>query len=257
MNILQAVIMGVVEGLTEFLPVSSTAHLTLTADLLNIAHSEYTKSFEIIIQFGAILAVVWLYWRKFLELEIIKKLALAFIPTGILGLVFYKVVKQYLLGNTAVVLWALAIGGVALILLELFFFGKRVAENTETRLEDITYKQCVTLGLFQAIAMVPGVSRSAATIVGGMLLRIPRRVIVEFSFLLAVPTMAAATGLDLAQSAGTWNSAEIWTLAVGFVVSFFTAIVSIRWLLRYVEGHRFVSFGVYRVILVLAFLIFF
>lgn len=261
MSFLQAIILGVVEGFTEFLPISSTAHLILTSELLGVAQTEYTKSFDIIIQSGAILAVVALYWRRFLEWEMLKRLAAAFIPTGLLGLVLYEFVKRYLLESFAVILWSLALGGALLILLELFHFGRRGGDvgtegaEREGRLEGISYPQCVALGLFQAIAMVPGVSRSGATIVGGMLLRIPRRVIVEFSFLLAVPTMIAATGLDLFRSAGAFTADQFTVLGVGFVVSFITAIISIRWLLRFVKGHSFTAFGVYRILLVLLFLL--
>lgn len=124
-NLFHAAILGIVEGFTEFLPVSSTAHLILASDVLKIPQTDYQKSFEIIIQLGAILAVVWLYWRKFLDWEILKRLVVAFIPTGILGLAFYKIVKNYLLGNTAVVLWSLALGGLFLIIFEKYFHEKK------------------------------------------------------------------------------------------------------------------------------------
>jgi len=246
-----AFILGIVEGFTEFLPISSTAHLILASDLLRIAQSDFTKTFEIVIQGGAILAVVALYWHRFLEWESLKKIVAAFIPTGILGLALYKVVKTYLLGDTAVVLWSLAAGGVALILFEKLFAEK----DTVANIKDITYKQAVGIGLFQSIAMVPGVSRSAATIVGGMILGIRRELIVEFSFLLAVPTMLAATGLDLVKSAHSFSASQFGVLAIGFAVSFVTAIVGIKFLLGYVRHHTFTAFGVYRILLVLAFLV--
>lgn len=246
-----AFILGIVEGFTEFLPISSTAHLILASDLMRIAQSDFTKTFEIVIQSGAILAVIALYWKRFLEWESLKKIAAAFIPTGILGLALYKVVKTYLIGDTTIVLWSLALGGIALILFEKLFAEK----DTVANLKDITYKQAVGIGLFQAIAMVPGVSRSAATIVGGMILGLRRELIVEFSFLLAVPTMLAATGLDLVKSAHAISSSEFGVLAIGFVVSFATAIVGIKFLLGYVRKHTFTAFGVYRILLVLAFLV--
>src|SRR5262245_55789258 len=188
--------MGVVEGVTEFLPISSTAHLILTARALRLADSEFLKSFEIIIQLGAILSVVVLYWGKFWNWEMIKKLVVAFIPTGIIGLTVYKAVKSVLLGNVTVVLAALVIGGVILILFERF----RKQVDAPTDFSEITYSRALLIGVFQAIAVIPGVSRSAATIVGGSSIGIGKRTIVEFSFMLAVPTMLGASVLDLYKS---------------------------------------------------------
>ncbi|MFA7319244.1 MAG: undecaprenyl-diphosphate phosphatase [Parcubacteria group bacterium] len=254
LDIFHAVIMGIVEGFTEFLPISSTAHLILTANLLKIPQTDYVKSFEIIIQLGAIMAVVLLYWKKFIDLDFLKKLAVAFIPTGILGLLFYKIVKNYLLGNIAIVLWSLAVGGLILILFEKYSSKKDVLEDWD--IKDITYKQCLFLGLFQSISMIPGVSRSAATIIGGLSLGIPKKTIVEFSFLLAVPTMAAATGLDLLKNASLFSVSQIDSLAIGFLTSFIMAILSIRWLLNYIRKNSFTAFGVYRIALAILCLFF-
>jgi len=252
LDLFNAVILGIVEGLTEFLPISSTAHLILTADLLRIQQSEYLKSFEIIIQLGAILAVVFLYWRSFLDKEILKRLSVAFIPTGVLGLLLYKIVKTYWMGNLSVVLWSLAIGGLILILFEKYF--PKNSAKQEGALTKITYKQCIALGFFQSMAMIPGVSRAAATIIGGLSLGISRKTIVEFSFLLAVPVMLAAAGLDLVKNADAFNLNQLQFLAVGFVTSFVMAIVAIRWLLSYIQKHDFVWFGIYRIVLVALFL---
>jgi undecaprenyl-diphosphatase len=246
-----AILLGIVEGLTEFLPISSTAHLILFADLLRLPDSDFLKSFEIAVQSGAILAVVCLYFKKFLDPAILKRLLIAFVPTGVVGLLLYGSVKEYLLDNTAVVLGALALGGILLIIFEKLHSETALAGE----LHGITYKQCVALGLFQSVAIVPGVSRAAATIVGGLLLQIPRRVIVEFSFLLAVPTMIAATGLDLVQSAGAFHPSQFGLLAVGFITSFVVAILGIRWLLGYIKKHDFTWFGVYRIALSLLFLL--
>jgi undecaprenyl-diphosphatase len=245
--------MGLVEGVTEFLPISSTAHLILTANLLNIPQTDYIKSFEIIIQLGAILAVVALYWKRFFEIEVMKRLIVAFIPTGILGLTLYKMIKSYLLGNTTIILTAMALGGLILILLERFVF--KTASTDAPDITTISYKRCLALGLFQSIAMIPGVSRSGATIAGGMVMGIPRKTIVEFSFLLAAPTMAAATLLDLLKSAGSWSGDQTTTLAIGFVTAFVTAIFAIKWLLKFISGHTFVPFGIYRIVASLAFLL--
>src|SRR3989344_5059997 len=248
-----AFFLGVVEGFTEFLPISSTAHLNLASDLMGFAQSEYVKTFEIAIQSGAILAVVVLYWKKFLDWEILKRVAVAFIPTAILGAIFYKLIKSFLIGNTAIALWALALGGVLLILFEKIHkepTGQVCGPADST----MSYKQSFLVGLFQSVSMIPGVSRAAATIVSGMLLGVRRAAIVEFSFLLAVPTMLAATGYDLLQSAGTFSMSEVNILAVGFIASFVMAVISIKFLLAYIRRHSFTAFGIYRIILVLVFI---
>lgn len=252
LTIVTTVILGVVEGITEFLPISSTAHLILTSHLLGITQSEFLKSFEIAIQSGAILAVVFLYWKTLIKPEVIKRLMVAFIPTGVIGLTLYKLVKHYLLGNTAVVLWSLLIGGALLILFEK---RKSAAQNTtdESNVEALSYMQCALVGLFQSIALVPGVSRSAATIIGGSAIGISRKTIVEFSFLLAVPTMAAATALDLLKTGSTFTPHEYLLLGIGFIVSLLVAAASIKWLLNYIRKHDFTSFGIYRIILAAAF----
>ena len=250
MTILESIILGVVEGLTEFLPVSSTGHLILASDLLGIPSSEFLKSFEIAIQLGAILAVVALYWRSFLDIEILKRIIVAFIPTGLIGLALYGFAKTYLLDNTNVVLWVLLLGGVALIVFELLHKEKVDARQD---VKSINYMQSFWIGVCQAVAIIPGVSRSAATILGGLLLGVGRVAIVEFSFLLAVPVMFAATGLDLYKSAGSFSSDNLTALAVGFIVSFLVAIASIRFLLKYVRNHTFIPFGIYRIVLALLF----
>ena len=243
-----AVVLGIVEGITEFLPVSSTAHLILASRVLHLAETEFLKSFQIIIQLGAILSVVVLYWSKFWNWDIFKKLVVAFIPTGVIGLTVYKVLKSYLLGNVTVVLWSLLIGGIALIVFERF----KEHSNAEVDFSEITYRKALLIGLFQAIAIIPGVSRSAATIVGGSLIGISKRTIVEFSFMLAVPTMLAASGLELLKNHGAL-AGQGTMLAVGFVVSFFVAIVAIKSFLNYVKKRDFSAFGWYRVVLAIVF----
>ena len=248
MSFLHALILGIVEGVTEFLPVSSTAHLILATRVLNLTETEFVKSFQIIIQLGAILSVVVLYWRKFLDRNVIGKLAVAFIPTGIIGLTVYKVLKQYLLGNMTVVLLSLLIGGVLLILYEKL---KRHSDE-EVDLAHVTYRRAFLIGLFQSIAIIPGVSRSAATIVGGSMIGVPKKTIVEFSFMLAVPTMLAASGLELFKNHAALSE-NAGALAIGFVVSFITAIVAIKSFLGYIKQHDFAAFGWYRVVLAVAF----
>ena len=249
MTILQSIIFGIVEGITEFLPISSTGHLILTSKILALQETNFLKTFEISIQLGAILAVVVLYWKKlFTDWTIIKKIMIAFVPTAIIGLLFYKIIKTYFLGNAYIVLWSLFIGGIFLILFELYY-KKRLSGKKEIDLDKITYKQSVIIGLFQSIAMIPGVSRSAATIIGGLTLGISRRSIVEFSFLLAVPTMVAATGLDLYKNASSFNVEQFWLLVVGFIVSFIVALASIKFLLSFVKKYSFISFGLYRILI--------
>ena len=251
MNSLQALIFGIVEGITEFLPISSTGHLMLTAHAMGLDQTSFLKSFEIVIQFGAILSVVFLYWRSLLmNREILKRVIVAFIPTGLLGLTVYKLVKRYLLSSSTVVLWSLLIGGIFLIVFELLHKEK---EDAVEDLSAIPYRTSVLIGLFQSIAMIPGVSRSAATIVGGLALGLKRKTIVEFSFLLAVPTMLAATGLDLVKNAGQFSAGQFHFLAIGFVVSFFAALGAVKYLLSFIKSHTFIPFGIYRIILVIVF----
>lgn len=256
MDIFQSLILGLVEGLTEFLPISSTAHIIITSNALNIIQSDFVKTFEIAIQSGAILAVLVLYWRKFTNLEVLKRVIWAFIPTAILGLIFYKIVKAHLIGNMTVILYALAIGGVVLIVFEKYQKKRNSQTELPSESTDISYKNSFLIGIFQAIAIIPGVSRSAATIVGGMLLGIKRETIVEFSFLLAVPTILAATALDLLKSFHQIvnSSAFIGELSVGFVASFFMAIISIKFLLNYLKKNSLTAFGIYRILLVIAIL---
>lgn len=249
MTIIQAFVLGIVEGITEFLPISSTGHLILTSKLFGIADSDFTKTFEIAIQFGAILAVVFLYWKRFISSpDDWKKVLIAFIPTAIIGFVFYKILKSFLLSNAIIVLWSLFLGGIALIVFELWH-----KKYSESRQEEIDYKKSFLIGIVQSLAIVPGVSRSGATIVGGLLMGISREKIVEFSFLLAVPTMAAATFYDLYKSAGSFSFNQFHMLALGFVVSFIVAILSIKWLLHFIKNHTFISFGIYRIVVAMLF----
>lgn len=246
MSLIHAALLGIIEGIAEFLPISSTGHLIVGARLLGLSDTDFLKSFEIIIQLGAILAVAVLYWRSFLvKFDVLKKVIAAFIPTGIIGFVLYKLIKHYLLGNSAVVIAALLIGGILLIAFEKWH---KEAKATVHEVKAISYRQAVILGLVQSIAVIPGVSRSAATIVGGMALGVSRKAIVEFSFLLAVPTMLAASGYDLLKSGAAFSVSQFDVLAMGFGVSFIVALLSVRWLLKYIKHNTFVAFGVYRIL---------
>lgn len=248
MDWLTALILGIVEGVSEFLPISSTGHMILASQLMGLGHTEFLKSFEIAIQVGAILSVVALYWRRLLvDFETMKKLVVAFLPTGILGFTLYRLVKQFLLGSPNVVLWSLFLGGIFIIVFE---YLHREREDAVEDLSGITYRQAFLIGLFQSIAMVPGVSRSAATIIGGLALGLRRKTIVEFSFLLAVPTMLAATAYDLLKSGSAFSMDQMGFLAVGFVSSFIVALLSIKFLLSFIQTHTFIPFGIYRIVFV-------
>jgi undecaprenyl-diphosphatase len=260
MNILHGLILGIVEGLTEFLPISSTAHLVLVGDWLRLPASEFLKTFDISIQLGAILAVVVLYWKKiWSSRDLVFKIGAAFIPTGIVGLLLYKVVKNYLLDNNYIIAGALLSGGVVIIGLERYYAkknqgaGETAAENLDARNGGVlSYRQAFLIGLFQSLAIIPGVSRAGATIIGGLGLGIKRREIVEFSFLLAIPTMAAASGLDLYKShavLSALNASEISVWIVGFVSAFFTALIGVRFFLKFIQTRDFRPFGWYRIIL--------
>lgn len=253
MSYLQAIIIGIVQGITEFLPISSTGHMILTAELLKIKSSAFLTSFEIIIQLGSILAVVFLYWKKlFSGIEIWKKIIVAFLPSVIFGFIFYPFIKKMLEGNTTV-LWSLFLGGIVLIVFELYHKEK---ETDIAEVEKISYTQAIKIGFFQCIAMIPGVSRSASTIIGGLTQGLKRQTIVEFSFLLAVPTMCAATGLDLLKNVSSFSLNQTGILFVGFITAFLVAILGIKFLLSIVKKYTFIGFGVYRILIAIVFWLF-
>ena len=253
MTLLDAILLGILEGATEFLPISSTGHLILGSHLLQIPQTPFLTSFLIAIQLGAIGAVVLSYWRSFLDIEVLKRLLAAFLPTAIIGFMLYKLVKGYLLGNEMIVVVALLLGGIVLIVFELLHKEKEAGAGD---IPSIRYRDAVAIGLFQALAIVPGVSRSAASIAGGLLLGIRRIAIVEFSFLLAVPTMLAATGYDLLKTYDTFEAGNMGTLLVGAAAAFVVALVALRFLLKFVKSYTFIPFGVYRILLALVFLTF-
>jgi len=242
---LDAIILAIVEGVTEFLPVSSTGHLILTSHLLHIPETEFLKTFEIVIQLGAILAIVLLYRHKLLQgPKVWKNIIIAFIPTGIIGLTVYDFVKDVLLGSAYITVISLLIGGIVILLIEKFYNPE---EATAIEIEDLSVRKTLLLGVIQTIAVIPGVSRSGATIFGGMFLGFNRKTAADFSFLLAIPTMMAASGYDLLKTGSNFNSTELGLLAVGFVGSFVVAYVVVRQFLRYIQHHTFSVFGWYRI----------
>lgn len=254
MTLIHSILLGIVEGISEFLPISSTAHLILTSKLLAIPQTEFQKTFEIAIQLGAILSVLVLYWRSFiLSRAILLRVIIAFVPTAIIGFMLHSIIKNIFFESGTLILTSLLIGGIAIIIFE---YLHREETSAVVSMEHISLQQAVAIGLFQSIAVIPGVSRSAATIIGGLLMGLKRKTIVDFSFLLAVPTMLAATALDLAKSAPEFTSSEFGLLAIGFLVSFIVAIISIKWLLGFIKHHSFIGFGIYRIIAAIAFWIF-
>ncbi|MBI2056538.1 MAG: undecaprenyl-diphosphate phosphatase [Candidatus Sungbacteria bacterium] len=251
MNYIEAIILAVIEGITEFLPISSTGHLVLAAEFLKIPQTDFVKNFEITIQLGAILAVISMYFKTaFLNKKILARVIAAFIPTGIIGFIFYNFVKHTLLGNTEITLAALFFGGAALIMLEFFY---REKEHVAGEMENVTLRQAFMIGIFQSFSIIPGVSRAAATIAGGLLLGLKRKTAVEFSFLLAIPTMAAAAGFDLLKSNLSFTGNEGMLMVIGFAGAFISARMTVTCFLRFIQHHTFIPFGIYRIALAIVF----
>jgi len=250
MNILDAIILGIVEGVTEFLPISSTGHMILVSYLLGLKQNSFEKTFEIAIQLGAILAVVSIYREKLTHnLELWKKLIVAFIPTGIIGLALHHYVEK--LFNPFVVSVALIFWGVVFIVIELLYKEK---EHHVSEPEKISYLKAAMIGIFQSLAMVPGTSRSGATIIGGLLLGMKRVAATEFSFLLAIPTMFAATGFEVVKNFKEFTPEGGIALVVGFFTALISAYISVKWLLNFIKTHTFIPFGIYRIVIGFLFL---
>lgn len=250
MGIFEAVMLGVLEGLTEFLPISSTGHLILASKLLGIEQTDVHKTFEVSIQLGSIMAVIFLYFKKLLsDTVLIKKLAVAFLPTGVLGFLLYKHIKALFVPET--VAFMLIIGGLVFIAIEYFYKNK---EHSVHSIDTISYKQALLIGFAQSLSMVPGTSRSGATIIGGLLSGLDRKTAVEFSFLLAVPTMIIATGYDIVKNFSSFDPSDVSNLAVGFISAFIVALVAIKWFLKFVAKFNFIPFAVYRISLGVIFL---
>ncbi len=245
MNIFEAVIIAIVEGITEFLPVSSTGHMIITSSLLHIEKDAFTKLFEVAIQLGAILAVVVLYWKKFFNFKswhFYLKLIVAVIPALLLGFLFSDKIDELLESPTTVAV-TLLIGGIILLFIDRVF-----TTHTIDKEEDISYVRAFMIGVWQCIAMIPGVSRSASTIIGGMQQKLTRKLAAEFSFFLAVPTMCAATGYKLLKGYKIIHAEEIKLLLIGNLVAFVVAMIAIKFFIEYLQKHGFKLFGYYRII---------
>lgn len=252
MNFLEAIIIGLVEGATEFLPVSSTGHMILAAYLMKLENTDFLKTFEVVIQIGAILAIVWIYAKRFLSsFTIYLKLLVAFIPTGVIGLLAYKTIKLYLF-SPLVVAVSLILGGVILILLDTRVETKK---SVWKDVEDISYKNAFFIGLIQCFSMIPGVSRAAATIIGGVFNGFDKKQAAEFSFLLAVPTMFAASGYDLLKTQMEFSQENLLMLLAGMVVAFISAWFAVKLFLNIISRFGFKHFGYYRIAIGIIFLI--
>lgn len=255
MQLFHAIILGIVEGITEFLPISSTAHLLLTERLLGLPSTELLKTFTIAIQLGAILAVLLLYIQRLsLVKEVWLKIVVAFIPTGLIGFFFYRSVRAFLSGDDSIILWALGIGGLIIVLFEFFSKDTVGPHDTIKELHTFSYGKVFLVGLAQSLALIPGVSRAAATIIAGRALGLSRQAIVEFSFLLAIPTMGMAVLYDMYKQAPMFNWEQVDFFIVGFVAAFISAYISVRWLLSFIKKHNFIIFGFYRIAIALLFI---
>jgi undecaprenyl-diphosphatase len=249
MNLIESIIIAVVEGITEFLPVSSTGHMIIAERLMHVQETEFVKVFTVAIQLGAILSVIVLYWKKFFDFKKINfylKLIVGVIPALAFGFLFNKKI-DLLLDSATTVAVSLLIGGIVLLFIDKFFTNPTVNEE-----EDIKPKHALLIGFWQCIAMIPGISRSAASIIGGMQQGLSRNLAAEFSFFLAVPTMLAATGYKLLKyykDAGGFSTEEIKMLAVGNVVAFIVALLAIKFFINFVKKYGFKIWGIYRIIL--------
>jgi len=245
MDIFQAIILGLIEGATEFLPISSTGHLIVASQWLGIAQSEENKAFEVIIQLAAILAVVANYSEKFslAYLELWKKVVLAFIPLGIVGFLFHTQIKAMFTVEIVAIMFI--VGGIIFLIVEYFHKDKVYAVKL---VEDLSYRQALWIGVAQIFALIPGTSRAGASIIGAMLVGLSRKASAEFSFLLALPVMMAASGFDLLKHYNDFVGADWLVLLVGFVVAFIAAWLVMRLFIQFLERFTFVAFGVYRIL---------
>lgn len=244
MQIFDAILLGIIEGITEFLPISSTGHLMAVAHARGLAGDAFASTFEIAIQLGAMLAVIAIYPKRLLaDRAVILRVAAAFLPTALLGALVYPLVKDVLLSDVRIVAYALIVGGIAIIAFERL----KIARTASMEIAALPLPRAAWIGVFQAIAFIPGVSRAAATMMSGMWLGLSRKEAIEFSFFLAVPTMAAATALDIMKTDAVLGGRGWILLLVGSVVAFAVALAAIKLLIRFVEAWTLEPFGYYRI----------
>ncbi|MBU0719777.1 undecaprenyl-diphosphate phosphatase [bacterium] len=246
MTIFDSIILGIIEGFTEFLPISSTGHLIVASEFLGIDQNSVTKAYEVIIQFAAILAVIFNYKDKFSlkKIDLWSKVFLAFIPIGTVGYIFSSQIKE--LFSIQIVAVMFIVGGIIFLIVEKFFIKE--GDHLIDDVEKVTFKQSLVIGFAQIFALIPGTSRAGSTIIGALLVGLNRKASAEFSFLLAFPVMSAVTAYDLLKHYHEFSSANLLTLAVGFVVSFIVAYLTIKLFLVFLEKFTFVAFGIYRIV---------
>jgi len=255
MTLFDSVILGIIEGFTEFLPISSTGHLIVVSEFLGINQTSVTKAYEVIIQFAAILAVVLNYKEKFTlkKIELWKKLILAFIPIGAVGFLFSHQIKELFSINVVAIMFI--VGGLVFLVVEKFYIPKE--DTLIDDVEQVSYKQALLIGIAQIFALIPGTSRAGSSIIGALLVGLSRKASAEFSFLLAFPVMSAVTGYDLLKHYNEFSDANLVTLLLGFVVAFIVAFITIKLFLKFLEKFTFVTFGIYRILFGLLLLLFF
>lgn len=249
MSIFQSIILGIVEGITEFLPISSTFHLIWTSTFLDLPQSDFIKLFEVIIQGGAILAVVFLYWQEVLNnFSLFKKLIVSFIPTAAVGFALYKIIKGVFFESSITMTVIFIIVGVIFLIIEYLIARKKLTVSRE--LDTMSYREAIFIGLYQSFAVMPGVSRAGSVMVGMMLMGFRREMAAKYSFMLAIPTILAASGLDALQMRDVLvaNSNHLNLIIVGLIAAFISAVFVVRWLIRYLQGNTLVMFGWYRII---------
>ncbi|CAN5183543.1 undecaprenyl-diphosphatase UppP [soil metagenome] len=249
MNITHSIILGIVEGITEFLPISSTFHLIWTSTLLNLKQTEFIKLFEVFIQGGAILAVVFLYWQEVLRnFSLFKKLIVSFIPTAVVGLVLYKIIKGIFFESTITMTVIFILVGVLFLIVE--YLIKKGKIVTKREIESMTYREAITVGLYQSLAVMPGVSRAGSVMFGMMSMGFRREEAAKYSFMLAIPTILAASALDLIKMRDVViaNSSRLDVLIIGFVVAFISALFVVKWLIGYLQTNTLKTFGWYRIV---------
>ena len=246
MNIFDSFILGIIEGFTEFLPISSTGHLIVASHFLGIEQTNVTKAYEVIIQFSAILAVMFNYKDKFTpkHINLWTKVFLAFLPIGAVGFVLFDQIKELFSINIVAIMFI--VGGIVFLIVEKFFIKEEKILVHDV--EEVTLKQSIFIGFAQVLALIPGTSRAGSTIIGALLVGMSRKASAEFSFLLALPVMSAVTAYDILKHYREFTSDNLLTLGIGFIVSFIVAYITIKLFLKFLENFTFVAFGIYRII---------
>lgn len=254
MGIFESILLGIIEGFTEFLPISSTGHLIVASEALGIDQTQVTKAYEVIIQFAAILAVLFTYKDKFhpSKINLWMKISLSFLPIGIIGFICADYVKAMF--DIKIVAWMFIIGGIVFLIMEKYYDEKKAYIED---IEQVTYKQSFYIGLAQVFALIPGTSRAGSTIIGAMLVGLSRKASAEFSFLLALPVMGATTAYDILKHYDDFVGANFTVLAIGFITAFIVAYLTMKLFLAFLQRFTFVAFGIYRILFGLILLIWF